>query len=91
MLFFGHKAREILVPWPGIEPTLPALDGEALTTGPPGKYHVPSLGSLFIFSSSNPVISVTLYDPRFPVPVPSQDFREVGVRMKTGHKKVCSA
>ena len=30
-------------------------------------------------------------DPRFPVPVPSQDFREVGVRMKTGHKKVCSA
>ena len=30
-------AREILVPWPGIEPTCPALEGGLLTTGPPGK------------------------------------------------------
>ena len=27
----------ILVPWPGIEPTSPALDGRFFTTGPPGK------------------------------------------------------
>ena len=65
--FFGHEACEILVPWPGIEPALPALDGEALTTGPPGKYNIPSLGSLFIFSSSKRVNSMTLYDPWFPV------------------------
>ena len=30
-------ASGILVPWPGIEPTSPALEGEFLTTGPPGK------------------------------------------------------
>ena len=34
---FGCEVRGILVPWPGIEPALPALEGEALTTGPPGK------------------------------------------------------
>ena len=33
--FFGHGACGILVPQPGIEP--PALEGEVLTTGPPGK------------------------------------------------------
>ena len=27
----------ILVPWPGIKPTSPALEGEVLTIGPPGK------------------------------------------------------
>ena len=27
----------ISVPWPGIEPASPALRGEFLTTGPPGK------------------------------------------------------
>ena len=35
--FFGHKACGILAPRPGIEPTCPALEGEVLTTGPPGK------------------------------------------------------
>ena len=30
-------ACAILVPWPGIKPTFPALNGELLTTGPPGK------------------------------------------------------
>ena len=35
--FFGCKACEILVPQPGIEPTPLALEGEVLTTGPPGK------------------------------------------------------
>ena len=35
--FFGHKACGILAPRPGMEPAPPALEGEALTTGPPGK------------------------------------------------------
>jgi len=34
---FGHEACGVLAPWPEIEPTLPALEGEVLTTGPPGK------------------------------------------------------
>ena len=35
--FFGHKARGILALWSGIKPTPPALEGEVLTTGLPGK------------------------------------------------------
>ena len=35
--FFAREACGILVPRPGIEPTAPALEGEVLTTGPPGK------------------------------------------------------
>ena len=31
----GHVG--ILLPWPGIKPTSPALEGRFLTTGPPGK------------------------------------------------------
>ena len=34
---FGHEARGILAPQPGIEPAPPALDGEVLTTGLLGK------------------------------------------------------
>ena len=30
--FFGHKARGILAPRPGMEPALPALEGLVLTT-----------------------------------------------------------
>ena len=33
--FFGLEACGILAAQPGIEPTLPALKGEVLTTGPP--------------------------------------------------------
>ena len=36
--FFGHEACGILAPWPGIEPAPPALEGEVLNTGPPGKF-----------------------------------------------------
>ena len=36
-MFFGLKAYGSLDPWPGIYPTPPALEGEVLTTGPPGK------------------------------------------------------
>ena len=35
--FFGPKACGILAPWPGIEPAPPTVEGEILTTGPPGK------------------------------------------------------
>ena len=35
--FLGHEACEILAPHPGIEPAPPALEGEVLTTGLPGK------------------------------------------------------
>ena len=35
--FFGHEACGILSPLPGIKPSPPALEGEVLTTGPPGK------------------------------------------------------
>ena len=34
---FGCEAYEILAPWPEIEPVPLALEGSALTTGPPGK------------------------------------------------------
>ena len=33
----GHKACGILAPRPALELTLPALEGELPTTGPPGK------------------------------------------------------
>ena len=35
--FFGRKACGILAPRPGIKPSRPALEGNVLTTGPPGK------------------------------------------------------
>ena len=34
--FFGPEACEILAPQPGVETSLPALEGEVLTPGPPG-------------------------------------------------------
>ena len=37
---FGCR-RWILAPWPGIEPTPPALEGKVLTTRPPGKFLSP--------------------------------------------------
>ena len=35
--FFGREVHGILALQPRIEPAPPALDGEVLTTGPPGK------------------------------------------------------
>ena len=35
--FFGHKACGISAPQPGVKPTPTALEGEALSTGQPGK------------------------------------------------------
>ena len=40
-------AYGMLVPWPGIKPTSPALQGGFLTTGPPGR----SLGTYFEYPS----------------------------------------
>ena len=35
--FSGHEAYGVLAAQPGMELTSPALKGEVLTTGPPGK------------------------------------------------------
>ena len=35
--FFGYETLGILACQPGMEPAPPALEGEVLTTGPPGK------------------------------------------------------
>ena len=35
--FFGPEVCAILAPWPGIDPTAPALEAEVLITEPPGK------------------------------------------------------
>ena len=50
VLVFGCKACGILAPPPGMEPTLPALKGEGLTAGPPGKFpnHFIFLGSFLL-------------------------------------------
>ena len=37
LCFFGLEACGILAPLPGIEPVPPALEGEILGSGPPGK------------------------------------------------------
>ena len=36
VLFFGQEVNEILASWPGIKPVFLVLEGEVLTTGPPG-------------------------------------------------------
>ena len=47
--FFGRKACGILAPRPEIEPTPRPLEGEVLTTGPPGKsLLIPVLRHLFM-------------------------------------------
>ena len=35
--FFGPEVCAILAPWPGIDPTAPALEANVLITEPPGK------------------------------------------------------
>ena len=41
--YFGCEAGGLLAPWPGIEPTFPALEGKDWSTGPPGKALLPTL------------------------------------------------
>ena len=58
---FGHEADGMLAPWPGIEPSPPALEGEVLTIGPPGKAWDQQLlifGSLRTSIPTFPYISV---------------------------------
>ena len=50
--FFGHKTCEILAPQPEMEPTSPAWEGEALTTGPPGKSLNSVLSQILFFFGS---------------------------------------
>ena len=45
--FFGLKAYRILTPWPGVEPSAPALEGEVLTTLLPGESCIPFNVSYF--------------------------------------------
>ena len=40
---FGHEAYGILALQPGVKPAPPALEGEVLITGPPGKAWVKTL------------------------------------------------
>ena len=54
--FVGHEACGILAPQPGIEPPPPALEGEVLTIGQPGRsllcflyfHHQPQPSALFL-------------------------------------------
>ena len=68
---FGCKACRILVPWPGTETAPPALEGEVLTAGPPGKsqtYHHSPLFSFLLDSVSvfwpHTCLLLTHYCPR---------------------------
>ena len=54
---FDPKACGILIPWPGIEPTTPALEGEFSTTGPPGKS---------LYSPFEPQLFHLAYHPQAP-------------------------
>ena len=57
--FFACKACGILVPQPGTTCSCPALEGEVLTTGPPGK----SLKDLFKYNLSIRAWSLGQEDP----------------------------
>ena len=50
--FFGQEACGILASRPGIEPAPPALEGEVLTTGPPGKSPGPMYNTMLPFPMS---------------------------------------
>ena len=58
--FFGREACGILAPWPGIEPAPPILEGEILTTGPPGKSREILSSGLKGEKMNNPVIFNTI-------------------------------
>ena len=47
-VFFGSEACGILAPWPGIKPTPSALEGQVLTTGPPGRSLVVSFKPILL-------------------------------------------
>ena len=43
------QSTEILAPWPGVRPTPPALEGEVLATGLPGKSQSIEIFILMVF------------------------------------------
>ena len=51
-----------LVPWPGLEPALPALGGGVLATGPPGTFRLTFL-SLYSVQASQTLRQVRLAMP----------------------------
>ena len=67
--FFGHQACGVIALVPGIEPTPPALEGEFLITGPPGK----SLTIQFfygpIMDESSPFLNFLMWYLSFTIPV----------------------
>ena len=75
LLFFGSKICGILAPWSGVELAPLAMEGEFLTTGPPGKSDTTVLFIyLFILFVVNFVIhwnesAMGLHV--FPIPIPS--------------------
>ena len=47
--FFNYEVCGVLAPLPGIKPAPPALEGEVLSTGLPGKFHtLQSLNSNYL-------------------------------------------
>ena len=65
--FFGHEACGILAAQPGIEPAAPALEGEVLTIGPPGKSLNSVLNSLHCLSPQS-----LRNQEAFPLPGPAR-------------------
>ena len=69
-------ARGIFVPWPGIKPVPPALEGLFFTTGPPGKFHTlsihlrrtfPMLPCLYGHSYLNPIFTCVQWQQCIPI------------------------
>ena len=60
---FGSKACRILDPWPGMKPAPSALEGKALTTGPPGKSQTPLVLDKEIMQMLCPTVLRTLPSP----------------------------
>ena len=58
--FFVSEACDILAPQPGIEPAPPALEGEVVITGPPGRSH------------HGPLFKVSIPAPSLDPPLPNQ-------------------
>ena len=78
--FFGHEAYGTLVPRPRMQPAPLALEGEVLTTGPPGKsrpsfskslgpdFQTPYGNGRSLSSSGNKSLSRWLLLPQLPIP-----------------------
>ena len=71
--FLGQEAYEISAPWPRIEPLLPALEGEVLTTGLPEKSQGLTL-CVFKYWNKVQLISIFLKDLYFLTCLLTNDF-----------------